>query len=107
MICVGAAAMIGSEGHIGWMLVGGVLVGSGCGSLLFVVPAQELREKAIRLGDVRQRTRTEIIRRLGRPQQSTYGERDLLTWSAFTYNITLIFEGEMCLGVAQETDAVD
>lgn len=90
-------------GIIIWPLVGGLVLWVIIAAVVRA-PGASLQGKAGALGDVRTRTRAEIIGGLGQPSaiSAVPGGKQLLQWQATGYHLALLFDGETCLGISHE-----
>jgi hypothetical protein len=66
--------------------------------------ARELQQKFFKLGDLREKTRTQIEVAVGKPNSwsSIGGNKVSCTWNTTRYHITLRFNGDVCEGVTSE-----
>lgn len=66
-------------------------------------PGQSLNRRFVQLGQLKGKSKTEIISAVGPPNAvSQIADRELLQWMATGYHIALIFKDDECLGVSHE-----
>jgi len=77
-------------------------------SALVRAPGRNLGAKFVKLGQLKGKTKTEIIAAVGPPNSTsaTTGGRTVCQWMATGYHIALLFDGEMCEGVTHEFSAL-
>ena len=69
------------------------------------VPGQNLSAKFVKLGQLKGRTKAEIVAAVGPPSSISVaaGGKTLCQWMATGYHVALLFDGEICEGVTHES----
>ncbi len=73
-------------------------------SSLVRAPGQNLRTKFVKLGQLKGKTKAEIVAIVGPPNSfsAVAGGKTVCQWMATGYHIALLFDGEVCQGVTHE-----
>jgi hypothetical protein len=87
------------------LLIVGGLVLYAIISALVRVPGQNLGTKFVKLGQLKGKTKAEIVAAVGPPNAVSVaaGGKTLCQWMATGYHIALLFDDELCEGVTHES----
>jgi hypothetical protein len=84
-------------------LVGGLVL-YGIVAALVKAPGQALHVKFVKLGQLKGKSKAEIVAAVGLPNSvsAVANEKTVCQWLATGYHIALLFDGDICEGVTHE-----
>lgn len=87
-----------------WIILGGIVLAVFI-SALVRAPGQSLNSRFVALGELRGKTKDEIVSAVGPPNSVSAAPegKTVCQWIATGYHIALLFDGDTCEGITHES----